>query len=51
VHPLRAKHTAVVRSSYSYLGPFDSPIEAAHARDQKTIELHAEFARLNFPEE
>jgi hypothetical protein len=35
----------------AYLGPFDNAIEAAVARDRKAIQMHAEFARLNFPEE
>ena len=33
------------------LGPFDTEIEAARARDRKALELHGEFACLNFPEE
>jgi HNH endonuclease len=32
------------------LGPFDTEIQAAQARDQKACELHGEFAYLNFPE-
>ena len=32
------------------IGTFDSEIDAAHAYDRKAIELHKEFARLNFPE-
>jgi len=31
------------------LGPFDSEIEAARARDRKARELFGEFAKLNFP--
>ncbi len=30
---------------------FDDPAEAARAYDRKAIELHGEFACLNFPEE
>jgi hypothetical protein len=33
------------------LGPFDTPIEAARARDAKAVELHGKFACLNFPKE
>jgi hypothetical protein len=35
----------------TYLGPFDTAIEAARARDRKAIELFGEYARLNFPRE
>jgi hypothetical protein len=34
-----------------YLGPFDTEIEAAKARDQKALELFGEYAWLNFPED
>jgi len=34
-----------------WIGRFKSEIEAARARDKKAIELHGEFASLNFPEE
>jgi hypothetical protein len=34
-----------------HLGPFDTEVEAAKARDKKAIELFGEFAWLNFPEE
>ena len=30
-----------------YIGLYDSPIDAARAYNQKAIELHGEFARLN----
>lgn len=34
-----------------YLGVFASEVEAAKARDKAVIELHGEFAVLNFPTE
>ena len=34
-----------------WLGRFESEIEAARARDKKAIEVHGEFACLNFPQE
>ena len=34
-----------------HIGTFDTPEEAARARDRKIIELHGEFAVLNFPRE
>jgi len=36
---------------HAYVGPFDDEVEAARARDRVAIQLHGEFARLNFPEE
>ena len=32
-----------------YLGPCDTEIEAAKARDQKALEFFGEFAWLDFP--
>jgi hypothetical protein len=34
-----------------FVGRFEDEIEAAHASDLKHVELHGEFAYLNFPEE
>tara|TARA_R110000824_G_scaffold396554_1_gene598108 strand:- start:1212 stop:1535 length:324 start_codon:yes stop_codon:yes gene_type:complete len=34
----------------SHLGYFDTPEEAAKARDAKAKELHGEYAHLNFPD-
>ncbi len=34
-----------------WLGFFDDEIEAARAYDRKAVELHGEYARVNFPEE
>jgi hypothetical protein len=39
------------QGEYFYLGPFDSEIEAAKARDKKAVELFGEYAWLNFPNE
>lgn len=33
-----------------YLGLFDSPFEAAKARDAESLRLFGDFARLNFPQ-
>ena len=40
-------HITVNKKQY-YVGRFNSEIEAAHARDLKAIELHGEYANLNF---
>jgi len=34
-----------------HLGPFDTEIEAARARDRKAVERFGEYAQLNLPEE
>jgi hypothetical protein len=34
-----------------HVGPFNDPTEAARARDRLALELHGEFAWLNFPDE
>ena len=52
-HPSSRKWLAVVmhkRKNYQ-AGLFTDRIEAAHARDAKALELHGEFAALNFPKE
>lgn len=38
------------RIKHWFLGHFNDPIEAARVRDLSAIELHGEFATLNFPE-
>ena len=47
------KYTARLkyRGKLLYFGRFDTPEEAARVRDRKVIELHGEFAFLNFPRE
>jgi hypothetical protein len=39
------------RGDVTNLGPFDSAIEAARARDRLAVELFGEYASLNLPEE
>lgn len=39
------------RRAYYYIGLFDDPVQAAKAYDGKALELHGEFAYLNFPED
>lgn len=53
VYPCRDKWGARIRHQRRLLrlGVFDDPAEAARAYDRKAIELHGEFACLNFPEE
>ena len=51
VHPHRDKWDAVVtrQGKTHYAGSFDDEVEAAKARDRLALELHGQFARLNFP--
>lgn len=53
VYPCRDRWGARIRHQRRLLclGVFDDPAEAARAYDHKAIELHGEFACLNFPEE
>ena len=53
VYPYRDRWQARIGHQYRivYIGVFDDPAEAARAYDRKAIELHGEFACLNFPEE
>jgi len=53
VYPCRDKWGAKIghQRRTLYIGVFDDPAEAARAYDRKAIELHGEFACLNFPQE
>jgi len=50
-HTAAKKWEACIKNDYGkiYLGVFDSPEMAARARDAKAIEVHGEYAKLNFP--
>ena len=39
------------RGVHYHLGLFDDEVEAARVRDRKAVELHGEFAWLNFPDD
>lgn len=51
VHPCGKRWFARVRKDYAviHLGVFDTPEEAARARDAGAIKHHGGYARLNFP--
>ncbi|MBN1358996.1 MAG: HNH endonuclease [Sedimentisphaerales bacterium] len=53
IHPHRDKWDVVVTHNRKqhYGGSFDDEVEAAKARDRLALELHGEYARLNFPPE
>ena len=53
VYKCRKKWRAGImcRGKYYDLGTFDSPVEAAKARDRKAYALHGPYAYLNFPED
>lgn len=52
-HSTPGKWRAYISASgpKKHLGLFNTAIEAAHAYDRAAVELHGEFARLNFPKE
>lgn len=50
-HKQSKKWVAAIRfnGKSCHIGCFDDPIDAAKARDRKAIEMHKDFAVLNFP--
>lgn len=40
----------MARAGGQYVGTFDTPLEAAIARDEAARRIYGEFAVLNFPE-
>lgn len=52
-HKGRGKWQAQIRANGQTraLGRYVDPVEAAHAYDEAALELHGEFAALNFPKE
>lgn len=48
VYPIRKRWMA--RAGGQYVGTFDTPLEAAIARDEAARRIYGEFAVLNFPE-
>jgi len=45
------KSAASYKGIYIYIGYYKDEIEGAHASDLKNVQLHGEFAWLNFPQE